>query len=167
MNCLYNHKQGTEILLDYGAGTLDAERAAALEQHAAECSDCRELLAAQKHVWSALDALGVPEVSADFDTRLYRRIAHENTKPGWRSWLTGFAPAGISWKPVVACGAAAAVLAIGLLVRMPQLHESASQVRSEGHSEAMHTEAMDAGQVEVSLDDLEILTPPATSPEKM
>lgn len=162
MNCLYNHKQGTEILLDYGAGTLDAERTAALERHAAECSDCRALLAAQKHVWTALDALGVPDVSADFDARLYARIAHENTKPGWRRWLTGFAPAGISWKPALACGAAAAVLAIGLAVRVPRLHESASQVRSESH-----VEAVDAGQLEVSLEDLEILTPPSASPEKM
>ena len=46
MNCLYKNKQGTEVLLDYAAETLDAERAGALAQHAAECGDCRALLAA-------------------------------------------------------------------------------------------------------------------------
>ncbi len=79
---------------------------------------------------------------------------------------------GISWKPVMACGAAAALLAVGLVVRAPQLHDSASQVRTESHAEAVHTEAvhtevMNAEQVEVSLDDLEILTPPVASAEKM
>ena len=176
MNCLYNNKNGTEILLDYGAGALDAERAAALEQHAAECSDCRALLAAQRYVWNALDEVGAPEVSPDFDARLYARIAREDANPSWKrsveTWVRGFAPGGMSWKPVMACGAAAAVLAVGLMVRMPQLHESVSQVRTESHSEAVHTdsvhtEVMNAEQVEVSLDDLEILTPPAASAEKM
>lgn len=176
MNCLYNSKQGTEILLDYGAGTLDAERAAALKEHAAECPDCRALLAAQRYVWNTLDEVDVPDVSADFDARLYARIAREDANPSWKrsweTWFRGFAPGGISWKPVMACGAAAALLAVGLVVRAPQLHDSASQVRTENHAEtvhsdAVHMEVMNAEQVEVSLDDLEILTPPVASAEKM
>jgi anti-sigma-K factor RskA len=169
MNCLYQSKQGTEILLDYAAGTLDAERAAALQQHAAECSDCRSLLAAQKNVWTALDELEAPEVSGDFDARLYARIAREDANPSWKrsleTWFRGFAPGGISWKPVMACGAAAAVLAIGLAVRMPQPQESAAQVGVENHAES-RLESTDAERVEVSLEDLEILTPPTTSAAK-
>jgi len=164
MICLYKNKQGTEILLAYGAGTLDAERAGLLHQHASECSDCRALMAAQKNLWNVLDEVGVPDVSADFDARLYARIAAEDAQVSWKrslqTWLHGFAPGGISWKPLAVGAAAAAVLSVGLVVRIPQVHES--EVRSE-----VHSEAMDAEQVEVSLEDLEILTPPVASAGRM
>ena len=169
MNCLYKNKQGTEILLDYAAGTLDAERAGKLAQHAAECGDCRELLAAQKSLWNMLDEVGVPDVSPDFDARLYARIAREDAQPCWKrslqTWMGGFAPGGISWKPFAVGAAAAAVLGVGLMVHVPATNtapgsSSATQIRSEA---GVHSETIDVDQVEVSLEDLEILMPPASA----
>ena len=188
MICLYKNKQGTEILLAYGAGTLDAERAGLLHQHASECSDCRALMAAQKNLWNVLDEVGVPDVSADFDARLYARIAAEDAQVSWKrslqTWLHGFAPGGISWKPLAVGAAAAAVLSVGLVVRIPQVAEAfgeeggaapgAFQVELlEGLGidttlgTPVRSEAMDAEQVEVSLEDLEILTPPVASAGRM
>ena len=65
------------MLLAHTSRKLDAERAAVLEEHLANCPACREYAAAQFAVWEALDAWEAPEVSADFDRRLYARIDEE------------------------------------------------------------------------------------------
>jgi anti-sigma-K factor RskA len=174
MTCLNKNKQGTEILLDYCAGTLDAERAGAVEQHALECGECRALIAAQKHLWNALDELEAPEIPADFDARLYARIARENAGPAWKNWLRelssgGFAPDGLfwqplfSWKPVIVGAAAVTVLAVGLSLHLvtphaPNAQNAPAQIRPE---------SVDAEQVEVTLEDLEMLMPPAASAGRM
>jgi anti-sigma factor RsiW len=161
MICINKNKQGAEILLAYGAGTLDAEQSAAWEAHAAQCGECRAVMAAQKHLWDVLDHVEAPEISADFDARLYARIAREEAQPAWKSvWRTllGLAPAGVSWKPVAAGAAAAAVLAVGLLVHVPKAQNPSSQIRPE---------SMDAEQVEVTIEDLEMLMPPAASAGRM
>ena len=86
MTCLNRNKQGTEILLDYCAGTLDRERVEALEDHARECAACRALITAQKELGNALEQWDAPEISADFDDRLYARIAFDDAQPMWRLW---------------------------------------------------------------------------------
>jgi anti-sigma-K factor RskA len=158
MTCLNHNKQGTQTLLDYCAGTLEPERAVALEKHAGECAGCRDLIAAQKDLWSALDQLEAPEISADFDARLYARIASEGTHPGWRAWwnrvsLQGFM-LGASWKPVLAGVAAVAVLVVGLTVRTHDMQDAGRQLRPD---------SVDVEQLEVTLQDLEMLTPPSAS----
>jgi anti-sigma-K factor RskA len=171
MNCLYKNKRGTEILLDYCIGTLAPERAEAVEKHALECGDCRALIAAQQNLWNALDQLEAPEVSADFDARLYARIAREDADSAWRTswkaslgrWWRGFAPGGVSWRPLVAGAAATAVVAVGLSLSMPMLHapkapDSPVQIRPE---------SINAEQVEVTIEDLELLMPPAASAGRM
>src|SRR6516225_11517063 len=77
MKCPSEDREKAELLLAHASQKLDAERAAVLEQHLAQCPACREYAAAQFAVWDALDAWKAPEVSADFDRRLYQRIQQE------------------------------------------------------------------------------------------
>src|SRR5579862_3164462 len=108
MNCLTNNKEGPDILLDYLAGTLDAAQAAELERHAQKCADCRSLVG----VWNTLEvAQGVPEISADFDARLFARIAAEPKQSWWQSMTArGW------WRPMVPLAAGAGVLALALMI---------------------------------------------------
>ena len=166
MMCL-NNKQGTETLLEYCAGTLELERAAAVENHARECAACRTLIAEQKQLWNALDEMDAPEVSADFDVRLYARIASEEAPSVGRAWwnrisLNGFMPGGSRWIPVIAGVAAMVVLAVGLsLTNTSLLHPH----RAPDVSRQMRPDSVDVEQLEVTLQDLEMLTPPSASAE--
>jgi anti-sigma-K factor RskA len=164
MTCLSKNKRDTAILLDYCAGTLDVDRAGAIEKHARECGECHALIAAQMKVWRALGELAAPEVSPDFDARLYARIAQEEAEPAWRGWLR---PLGI-WKPVLAGVAAATVLAVGLSLYMPMLHIHMSHVpKPQDASQQIRPDSVDVEQVEVTLEDLDMLTPPAASAGKL
>jgi len=154
MTCLNKNKRGTETLLDYCAGTLERERAEAIENHARECAACRALITAQKNLWNALEEVDAPEISADFDARLYARIAQEEAQPTWRVWWSRISLSGITWKPVLTAVAAAAILAVGLTVYAPKLQDSLRQIRSD---------SVDVEQLEVTLQDLEMLTPPSAS----
>jgi anti-sigma factor RsiW len=163
MICLSKNKRDTAILLDYCAGTLsDVERAGAIENHARECAECRALIAAQMNVWRVLGELPVPEVSPDFDARLYARIAQHEATPAWRAWLGSLRD--VSWKPVLGGVAAATVLAVGLSLYVPMLDVHMPHVpKSPGSSQQIRPESVDVDQVEVTLEDLDMLTPPAAS----
>ncbi len=148
MDCIHKN----DVLLAYCAGRLGGTHAAEIAGHVAECADCRRTVEAQGEVWRALDRFTTPEVAADFDARLYARIAQEESEPFWRRWARRiFQPAVpvAMWKPAVSVAAAAAVLAIGLAVRTPS--DPVPQVRAE--------HAVDIETVANALDDLEMLTP--------
>jgi len=161
MDCLLNARDGAETLIDYCAGTLDAARAAALEQHALSCGECRRMLEAQRAVWTSLDELPASSFDATrFDQQLYARIAREDASPWWlRAWRNLSQPAmpWNSWKPAVSLAAACAVLTVGFLVRLP---EGADGSRFE----KARMEVVDMEQVEQALEDLEMLTPVAAAP---
>src|ERR1700689_1574894 len=126
MICIKDNQQGAEILTDYCAGRLDPARASEFGTHLQECAECRKLTEAQTEVWEMLDvALKPIEVSPDFDTRLYARIAQERREPAWRrGWREGtsqiFRPAAPRplWKPVASLAAVAAVVFLAVM-RMP------------------------------------------------
>ena len=149
--------EGAEILLDYCARTLDPARAAEFEKHIEACGDCRRLVQSQSDVWETLDQWTPEPVSADFDARLYARIAQEQAA-GWRQWWWRISrplvPLSL-WKPVVSFAVACAILAIALVVHVPGTGGGASQIRPE---------KVDIEQVEKTLDDLDILTPLPQSP---
>ena len=73
MNCPLETRENAQLLLDYGTRKLEPETVAALERHIAICGACREFVSGQRAVWQALDAWEAAPVSADFDSRLYRR----------------------------------------------------------------------------------------------
>lgn len=155
MICLANHREGLEILLDYSSGALDPSRRREVDLHAQNCAECRRLVEAQCTVYSALDEWRAPEVSADFDQRLYARIAAD--KPSfWQKWLP-VVPI-VWWKPVVPVALAAVVLSVLFVTRSsnpgPAQHQS-------GIGKA------DIEQVEQALDDMDLLAPATPTPSSV
>jgi len=150
MECLHNHKQGADILIEHLAGTLDRERQAELERHTKDCPDCRRLL----EVWDRLDEFPAPALSEDFDHRLYARIANEARMPWWRRmWLPSASLWRPLWRPILPLAAACAVLVLALAVRNPDPRDSVKEVRIEQGGSS------DVEQVVQALDDLELLSP--------
>lgn len=99
-----------------------------------ECPQCQALAS----VWAKLDEFPVPDVSRDFDTRLYARIAREKTlRPWWYRLL---------WPPVAPV-AAAAVAALVLFMHAPSPDAS----KQAGTAEIE--------QVAQAVDDLDLLIP--------
>jgi hypothetical protein len=174
MDCIKNNKQGAEILTDYCAGTADPRVAAEIDAHTKVCAECRAMVEAQCAVWEMLDAWTPAEVSRDFDARLYARIASEQNGPVWRRWWSRlFQPATPHawWKPMVSLGAAAAIVSMALIVRLPEqiapvqqkstIVQSAAQASSQP---AGSPEEIDLQQVQQALDDLDIVAPVSQAP---
>jgi hypothetical protein len=141
MICLSANKQGADVLIEYLGRTLDPVRTAELERHFEECADCRGLV----RVWTALDEWPAPEVSADFDQRLYARIAAEERLPWWKK---------ISWKPAIPLAACATLIAGFFLMRPP---ETTEQLKAK-------IEPVNIEQVEQALEDIDLLTPVRPGP---
>ncbi len=116
MRCPIETGEGVELLLAHHAGALDAERAATLENHLANCEGCREFAAAQRSVDEALELWEAPALSADFDQRLYRRIEQE--VPWWEFLVRPFRPA-FATRVLPMAAAAAMLLAVGLWMERP------------------------------------------------
>jgi len=148
MTCLRENLNGADLLIGYLEGTLSASERAELDQHAAECAACRELLAAQ----SLLDD-PVPEVSADFDTRLYARIRQSDAR---RQWWRRFV-----WRPAVPLAAVAAMAAVLLMVRAPGPDRPSDQPKQATVDRA------EIEQLEQALDDLELLMPVNAAKESL
>ena len=144
MICPKQNKQDEQILLEYCSGKLDEHRFREVENHAAECAACAAWIAEQRALWSALDEFRAPQVSPEFNARLYQRI-EERQRGGWwkQFWRT-------AWKPTLATAAAGAALAIGLTVSVP---------RSSDPPKKASVESVDMDQVEHALEDLDLLTP--------
>jgi anti-sigma-K factor RskA len=153
MICFANHKEGAEILLKYSSGTpgLDASSMREVDLHVERCAECRQLVAAQRTVFAALDDFAAPNVSADFDQKLYARIAAE--KPAfWHRWLP-VTPI-VWWKPVVPVALAALALSALFVVRTSN-SGSAQPQPVIGKA--------DVEQVEQALDHMELLAPATSS----
>ena len=135
MICLNKNEQGAELLTGYLAKTLDAAEMAEVDRHIQACAECRGLAS----VWEKLDEFAAPEVRADFDARLYARIAEEDSpQPWWRRLL---------WRPAVPLVAAGALVGLGLLIA-PGSHDAAKPANQ-----------MDIEQVAQAVDDMDLLTP--------
>jgi|ERR1051326_2111158 anti-sigma factor RsiW len=135
MICLTKNDQGAELLTGYLAKTLDTAGMAEVYRHIQECAACRGLVS----VWEKLDEFAAPEVTADFDARLYARIAADDARqPWWRRLL---------WRPAVPLVAAGALVGLGLLM-VPRTPNVATQPNQ-----------MDIEQVAQAVDDLDLLTP--------
>jgi anti-sigma factor RsiW len=116
MKCPSEDRENAELLLAHASRKLDAERAAVLEQHIAQCPACREYAAAQFAVWEALECWSAPEVSTDFDRRLYERIEREVS--WWDLLIRPLRPLfAARWVPVAA--AACMLIAAGVLLQRP------------------------------------------------
>lgn len=169
--CIRNDPRGQQLLTGYCAGTLDPAVAAGIENHIRECAPCRELVEAQRSVWDMLDAWKPSEVSADFDARLYARIAEEQAVPAWQQplwkrWIGRIVRPAVPyawWKPVASVGLAAGIVSVALMLHpadrnAPPVSEAAPVVTA-----STLPDGVDLQQVQQALDDLEVLTPPSQS----
>ncbi len=184
MDCIKNNKQGVEILTDYCAGTAAPTVAAEIDTHIEQCAECRTTIEAQRAVWQMLDAWSPVEVSPDFDSQLYARIASQEGEPAWRRWLSRILQPATPyswWKPAASLAAAGAVLSLALVMYPPPgrtvlgqqkstIYQSAavqapansgtgSAVSSGVNPAAGSSDEIDLQKVQQALDDLDIVAP--------
>jgi len=142
--CPLENANSAELIVAYGARTLDPEAEAAFERHMATCAHCRELATAQREVWSAMDAWTPAPISEDFDRKLYQRIATEEQGTWWQRALR----ANWSWRPAMPVAAACAVLVAAFLLRSPAPPPS---------PQSQNQPSLEIEQVQHALDDIEML----------
>ena len=125
MNCTQAQDQLPGLLY----GDLRSEDKAALEEHLAGCSTCRREYAALSGVRKLLDRVPAPDIRLDL-AALYRQAADRQARRVrfWRSTA------------IASCGAAAALVAIALLLRMEFRLESHQLVLRWGSGSAGATE---------------------------
>jgi anti-sigma factor RsiW len=146
MQCPIQSRENAELLLAYVERKLEPELAVTFERHLQACPACRDALAAQAAVWSALDRWEAAEISADFDLRLYARIEADQQRAWWRRVFDPALPRSI--RPAMPVAAAAMLLvAIGLF-RAPS--------EADWQRDRKVT-TIDVEQVESTLDDIEML----------
>jgi len=83
MNCRAAEK-AISALVD---GELNGAEALELRQHLAQCSSCAAVLDAEKRLKNRLSAMPMPELSADFESRL--QLAVFGTPQPRRRWAWG------------------------------------------------------------------------------
>ncbi len=148
MECPIETPDHVERLVAYSAGRLDSAARSQVEAHLWDCAGCRELVAAQKKVWDALDRWEADPVSAGFDRRLYRRIQE---RISWWDYLARPLRPLLVRRGIPIAAAAALVIVAGLLSQPPPgLPPAPPPKLSE-------LDAASPDQVERALDDMEML----------
>jgi hypothetical protein len=155
MNCPLKSESTFDVLLDHAAGKLDRARSARLAQHAMLCAECSAFLAGQTELWQTLDAWEPEPVRMDFNRRLWHRIEAEVAAPwpirGLRALADSLRMG--AWKPALPLAAAVVLVATGFMMD----HPSTLPVNPPGVQTASGASAIDADQVEKTLDDLQLL----------
>ena len=152
MKCPVQSGGNAEILLDYCAHSLDAQRAALLEQHMVECAECKAFHDAQSAVWTTLDSWQSHPVSPDFDRKVLSRIDAETHQSRWRQWRNVLETA--QQQPAMPVVAACLAVLAGLLFQTTRPTSPPAQppMRAE-----VRVEPSDVEQAEGALEDLEML----------
>ena len=152
MDCPMKAAGGEEVILAYAGHSLGPEESVEFERHLEGCAECRRIAAAQREVWSALDAWMPPPVSENFDARLFARIAGQE-RWHWHSRLVA-SLRGIGFRPMVPVAAACAAVMGVFLLRTPQIPSHPAQPQTQTIDARQQ---MDVNQVERGLDDMEML----------
>jgi anti-sigma factor RsiW len=147
MNCPIKTQENREWLLEYSAGRLDRERTSMMERHVEACPACARFVQEQRVVWDALGQWETPDLSADFDRRLYQRI--DRAQPS--SWLQRF------WRPLVPVAAVCLLIVAGVVLRTPTAGVNPAHSR---------VESVEPEQVERTLDDLQMLRELSMTPNQ-
>jgi hypothetical protein len=113
MRCPIEGQEGMERLLAYSRGRNDSGQAGALAQHVEACAACREVVEAQRAVWAGLNEWAAPDVSADFNRRLYNRI--ERDVP-WLDRLIRPVRPLLVWRIVPVVAAAGLLVTVGIVL---------------------------------------------------
>jgi Putative zinc-finger len=145
MNCPLEEKNGSELLLEYTAGKLEARAVESLEAHMAGCEPCRAFARQQQLVWQSLEAWEAEPLSMDFDRRLYARI--DQAPVSWWARLTG--PLMHHAVPIAA--AAGVMILAGVMLQQPATLPVAPP------QESAQVETLGPDQVDTALADMEML----------
>ncbi|HEV3418471.1 MAG TPA: hypothetical protein VG056_16735 [Pirellulales bacterium] len=115
MHCVQFEMRLNELLDERSSPDADLE----LVEHARDCSDCADLLAAHELLLDGVETLESPGAGADFAVRVAAELA-DARRPRWRSWI---------WS--VPAVAATALIAVGLwrVLNAPS-YEDGSTARS-------------------------------------
>jgi anti-sigma factor RsiW len=149
MKCPMQNRVDEEVLLNYVSGALDAQEAAAFDQHMLACVACREFAHGQKAVWNALDLFEPVSISADFDRRLYQRIE----KLSWWERIVDTLRSPMLVQRGLPIAAAAAVLVVaGFVWERPWAAPAAPQSPLSAEVQTLQPD-----QVQHALDDMEML----------
>ncbi|MBM3810365.1 MAG: hypothetical protein FJW20_01895 [Acidimicrobiia bacterium] len=139
-------RENAAILLDYCDRRLDTDLMRRISSHVEVCVECQNVLAAQRQVWSALDAWEPAPVSTDFNRRLYARIEREEAAGFWKRLFAPVTP--VLLRPALPVAAACLLVVGTLLFQTPQEPSLGKQAGAE---------LVDLDQVEKALDDMEML----------
>ena len=148
MRCPIETQEHAELVMAYCSRSLDAKRAAMLEEHMRDCQSCREFAGGQRAVWVALDTWEAEPVSQDFDRRLYQRIQQEVS--WWDLLMRPFRPL-LFRQGLPIAATAGLVLMAGLLFQHP------ANVERSATPESAQVEAMPPDQVEHAVDEMEMI----------
>ncbi len=100
-----NHLNEEQLVLYYyGETTPDPNVDQNVEKHLGECEECRSAYHALQRVLNSVDSLPVPDRPADYEAQVWRSI--EGSLPRRRSFM----PRWLSWRPMLAAAAMAALL---------------------------------------------------------
>jgi anti-sigma factor RsiW len=161
MECPAATRKSAETLMDYCAGKLGPEAAAALESHLEGCEACRGWIEAQRSALQAMETWEAPPVSPDFDRRLYQRIEQEEVPAWWAALVWPWRGVKLL-RPAFSLALVSMVVLAALIMRSPNLPPPPQRAQLE---------TLDADRLERTLDDLEMLRQlsfaPATDPQSM
>jgi hypothetical protein len=151
MNCPLETREDAQLLLDYCTRELAPESVAILERHIAICGACQDFARSQRAVWQALDAWEAAPVSADFDSRLYRRL--EAQVPWWSLLLRPFRPFHhvTLWRSLPAAAMVCLLVVVGVVLERPAV----SPVPAP--QDMAQVDSVQPEQVERTLDAMEML----------
>jgi hypothetical protein len=141
---------GADLLVAYSAGRLAPRVEYAVRAHLAECADCRMVASAQAEVWSVLDSWEPLPVSADFNRKVYARIAQEDQSQWWIRASRAVSRFDWSLRPAMPVAAACAALLVAFLLNSPFVHDG--QPKS-----AVVESRVDIEKLERALDDIDML----------
>lgn len=151
MNCPLEIREEAQLLLDYCTRKLEPQTAARIQEHIAQCAACREFARGQRAVWEAMDTWEAAPVSADFDSRLYRRIEAEVSP--WDLLLRPLRQLTL-WRGLPAAAAACVLLMAGVLLD----RSAVSPVPVPSANDVAQVDSVQPEQVERTLDAMEVLS---------
>ncbi|MEO8592558.1 MAG: hypothetical protein ABI759_04480 [Candidatus Solibacter sp.] len=151
MDCPLQSREGAQLLLERCTGGAHAAPAGDLVRHIAECAVCRAFTEQQRSVWEAMDTWEAAPVSADFDQRLYRRIAAQTS--WWERLLLPLRQASFG-RSIPAAAMAGLLVMAGIVLVRPGVSPVAPPARAVEHAQG---ETLQPEQVEYTLDSMEVL----------
>lgn len=156
MNCILKTHEQEELLLGYCTAVLEPDKARTYERHTQSCPECKSMLELQRLAEETLADWTAPEVSEDFDRKLFMRIrreeaAQQDSRAWWRFLFLGE----WGWKSAVPVTLAAVALAVFLFREPTNLNLAQQGEGLKQQGEGLKSEEIE--QVEMALDDMEAL----------